>query len=159
MSISIPAHVALGVAAKEYTIVDGVVQNVRICSGKQGGRRTTFRMRTDSTSEPETLEEFRLRVLREVADLQVSLLAQASLARLTGFVSTELLRRDSTLPHRRSVSTRSEALHLARQCSRRRHNRHRTGPTTRQPPLPPQRGPGESLQSRVGPRPRRPTLP
>jgi len=81
MSISIPAHEALGVEAKEYTIVDGSVHNVRVWPGKEG--RTRFRMRMDiSTGEPETLEEFVLRVPREVACLQARM-PKLRAARLT----------------------------------------------------------------------------
>ena len=70
MSISIPAHEALGVEAKEYSIVNGCIQNVRLWPGKDG--RTYFGLRSDTGSgSAETIDEFMLRVPRDVAALRV----------------------------------------------------------------------------------------
>ena len=70
MSVSIPADAALGVAAKEYAIVDGCIQNVRLWPGQDG--RTYFRLHTNTGSgSAESIDEFMLRVPRDVAALRV----------------------------------------------------------------------------------------
>ena len=70
MSVSIPADATLGVEAKEYSIVNGCIQNVRLWPGKDG--RTYFGLRSDTGSgSAETIDEFMLRVPRDVAALRV----------------------------------------------------------------------------------------
>ena len=70
MSVTIPAHPALGVAQKEYTVVDEVIHNVRLWPGRDG--RTSFGLRKDTgNGEEETLDQFVLRVPREVAQMRV----------------------------------------------------------------------------------------
>ena len=140
MSISIPAHEALGVVAKEYTIVDGVVMNVRLWPGKDG--RTTFRMRTDTNAgEPETVEEFKLRVTREVAQQRVRLpkLQQARLiVWFHAMASCDMSYVRYGAPYRRqSGSKRREASQPAQQCCQTHHSCRLTRPMARRRHLPP----------------------
>ena len=73
MSVTIPAHPALGVAQKEYTVVDGAICGVRLWPGSDG--RTTLRLHKDIE---ETLDQFVLRVPREVAQMRVRPLPRCS---------------------------------------------------------------------------------
>ena len=73
MSVTIPAHPALGVAQKEYTVVDGVIHNVRLWPGSDG--RTTLRLRKETGNSEETLDQFVLHVPREVTQMRVRALS------------------------------------------------------------------------------------
>lgn len=76
MSVTIPAHRALGVTQKEYTVVDGAILGVRLWSGSDG--RTTFKVHKDTGNGEETLDQFVLRVPGEVAEMRVRPLHRCS---------------------------------------------------------------------------------
>ena len=77
MSVTIPAHQALGVVQKEYTVVDKAICGVRLWPGRDG--RTSFGLRKDTgNGEEETLDQFVLRVTREVAEMRVRPLHRCS---------------------------------------------------------------------------------
>ena len=76
MEVTIPAHRALGVTQKEYTVVDGAIRGVRLWSGSDG--RETFKAHKDTGNGEETLDQFVLRVPREVAEMRVRPLHRCS---------------------------------------------------------------------------------
>ena len=63
-------------AQKEYTVVDGVIHNVRLWPGSDG--RTTLRLRKETGDSEETLDQFVLRVPGEVAEMRVRPLHRCS---------------------------------------------------------------------------------